>query len=474
MFQAAMPSRLNSGWLMLPQPTNWVIRSSLRALRARSREGWENNPYVKRFVDLISSNVIGHKGILSHPTVKLPNGQMDDAVNTLIYNAFNDWCSGCYCDVGRSMSWAELQRLAIKTLAIDGEIFARIVRDSSFKYGYAIQLIDPEYIDLLQNQKLSNGNYILQGIEFNRFNAPVAYHIYQPALGDAYATYAPAGTGTYLRVPANQMLHIFLPFRIDQRRGIPMTANALEPLKMMNGYMEAALIAARVGASTMGFFHSVGGEQETIADRKNPDGSLSFDADPGTFRQLPNGVDLSTWKPEYPSTAFQPFVKTILRQIASGLGISYTSLSNDIESVNYSSIRQDALQDRELYRVTTDTIINRFIKPLYLGWLETQLMIGTLKLPRKTLLLDEFERYSPVRFAPRAFQGIDPKKDADAWAIEILNGVRSRSDVIRKEIGMEPEDVWAEIQQENAELVARGLNFNPDKQNIVEQIKETI
>ncbi|MGA9855102.1 MAG: phage portal protein [Gammaproteobacteria bacterium] len=474
MFKAAMPSRLGGAWQLLPQPTNWVIRSSLRALRARSREQWENNPYVKRFADLIASNVVGHKGILAHPNVKQADGTMDDRVNKLIHDAYTDWGQGRHCDVGKSLSFPDLQRLAVKTLAIDGEIFIRMYRDRSFKYGFAMQIIDPEFIDLLFEKKLPNGNYILQGIEYNKFNAPVAYHIYQPAPGDSYATYAPAGAGQYIRVPAEEMLHVFVPFRVDQRRGVPMTSNALNPLKMLDGYMEAAVVAARVGASTMGFFHSVGGEQETIADDKNPDGSLAFDAEPGTFRQLPNGVDVTAWKPDYPSTAFQPFVKTVLRQVASGLGISYTSLSNDIESVNYSSIRQDALQDRELYRVITDTLINRLIQPAYENWIQTQLMIGTLKLPRKTLMLDEVERYSPVRFAPRVFHSIDPIKDAQSRALEVINGLRSRSDVIRHEFGQEPDDVWAEIAQENKKMAALGLSFDPNKQNIVEQIKEDL
>lgn len=479
MFQAALPNRLTQGWQLLPQPTNWLVRASARQLRARSREQWENNPYVKRYVDLIASNVIGHKGILTHPTVKLANGQLDDAVNTAIYEAFQDWGTGRYCDAAATCSWQDIQRLAVKTLAVDGEIFCRRYYDKSLKYGFALQLIDPEWLDILYERKMDNGNYILQSIEYNQLNQPVAYHVYQPAPGDAYVTYAPAGAGKYLRVPASQMLHVFIPFRVDQRRGIPMTANALQPLKMLDGYMEAAVVAARVGASTMGILKTVGGEQETLSDRENADGSLTFDAEPGVFRQIPNGTSLETFKPEYPTNAFQPFVKTALRQIASGLGISYTSLSNDIESVNYSSIRQDALQDRELYKVITDTIINRLISPVYESWLNVQLMRGTFKLQfkngaSKTLSMTDPRAYDSVRFAPRPFPSIDPVKDSQSRALEIINGLRSRSDVIRHEFGLEPDDVWAEIAQENKKLTALGLSFDADKTQIVEQIKENL
>lgn len=476
MFVAAMPGRLNSGWLMLPQPINWVVRSSLRSLRARSREQWENNPYVKRFADLIASNVVGHKGIVAHPIVKLPDLSLDDKVNSMIYDSFMDWGCDKHCDAAHTLSWPEMQRLAMQTIAIDGECFVMMYRNSAFKYGFALQLVDPEYVDLLYEKQLPNGNYILQGIEYNAFNAPVAYYVYQPKPGDSYSTYAPTGVGNHIRVPATDMLHLFNPFRVDQRRGIPMTATALEPLKMLNGYMEAAVVAARVGAATMGVLSTVGGEEETLSDHETKDGALSFDAEPGTFRQLPNGVKLETFKPEYPATAFQPFVKTVLRQIASALGISYTSLSNDIESVNYSSIRQDALQDRELYRVITESFISQFVKPVYHAWLETQLMRGTLKVAgnssSKTLLLNEWERYAPVRFAPRPVHSIDPQKDANAHALQINTGIRSRSDVIRHDFAQEPDDVFAEIAQENEKLAKLGLNFLP--QQITEEIKENL
>lgn len=479
MFQAAQPNRLTNGWTMLPQPTNYVVRASYRQLVARSREQAENNAYVKRFIDMLVSNVIGHKGILAHPTVKLPNKQFDDVVNSILYDNFMKWGDDCLCDVAGTMTWAEMQRLAVKTLATDGECFIRIYRNSVFApYGFALQFIDSQYFDVLYEKSLPGGAYIMQGIEFNPFNKPVAYHMYQPQPGDDYATYAPAGNGQYKRIPADEMIHLYIPWRIDQKRGIPMTATALQTLKILDGYLEAGLVAARVGASTMGILTSTGGENLGLADEQARDGSLSFDAEPGVFRQLPNGVTLEPFKPDYPSTAFQPFIKTILRQVASGLGISYTSLSNDIESVNYSSIRQDALQDRELYKVLIDLITSRLIKRVYDGWLQAQLMLGTLNLPtkagNKTLMLNELERYSPCRFAARAFPSIDPEKDAKSQALQIQQGLRSRSDVIRHDFSAEPDEVWGEIAIENAKMAALGLDFNVPNSTGVVQVKETI
>ena len=61
------------------------------------------------------------------------------------------------------------------------------------------------------------------------------------------------------------MLHVFLPERAHQTRGVPMLATAIGALKMLHGYREAELVAARVAASKMGFITSPDGDGYTGA-----------------------------------------------------------------------------------------------------------------------------------------------------------------------------------------------------------------
>jgi capsid protein len=89
-------------------------------------------------------------------------------------------------------------------------------------------------------------------------------------------------------------------------------------------------------------------------------------ADPGTFHNLPAGVDFKGFEPQFPSNDFESFHKSILRGIASGLGVSYTSLSNDLEATSYSSIRQGALEERDFYKNITSFVIEHFIRPVFL------------------------------------------------------------------------------------------------------------
>ena len=48
---------------------------------------------------------------------------------------------------------------------------------------------------------------------------------------------------------------------------------------------------------------------------------------------------------------------------------AYADLSGDLTSVNYSSIRQGALENRENFKTLQKVIIFKFLYPLYKRWL---------------------------------------------------------------------------------------------------------
>lgn len=475
-YNAALPSRLNSGWPMLPVPTDWIIRTALRRLRARSRDQVENNDYAKRFVMLAVSNIEGPKGIIMRPHVHNPNnGQLDTLVNDAIGCWWQNWEERDNCDIAGRMNWSEHQRLFMRTVVVDGESLIRIFRNRTLgPHGFALQHLDPELLDPYYRRQLMNGTYIEQGIEFNLQGRPVAYHLMQMEPG--FETYTYGGTH-YIRVPASDIIHSFLPERVDQKRGLPWMSTSLDTLKMLDGYEQAALVAARVGAAQMGVITTPTGE-DFQGDDVNDDGSVVFDADPGTFRQLPEGQKLEKWDPKYPDGQFDPFTRRVLRRIASGFGVSYNTLANDLSSVNFSSIRQGTLEDREMWKMLQEWQISMLNRRVYNEWLRCQLMLGNLKIyPKKTkpdeavvLQFADEDRYRNVRFQGRRWDWVDPQRDANAALAMLSNGLKSRSAIIR-ERGEDPESVWREMADERKKLSALGLDFLVDQHP---DIKETI
>ena len=90
-----------------------------------------------------------------------------------------------------------------------------------------------------------------------------------------------------------------------------MLTTAIGFLKMFYGYREAELVAARVAASTMGFITSPDGDGYTGDDLEDTQAPV-VSAEPGSFEQLPQGIDIKLFDPTFPITTFSDFHKAVL------------------------------------------------------------------------------------------------------------------------------------------------------------------
>jgi len=179
-----------------------------------------------------------------------------------------------------------------------------------------------------------------------------------------------------------------------------------------------------------------------------------MEVEPGMFQQLPRGMEFTAFDPTYPSNEFHGFHKSVLKGIASGLGISYTSLSNDLESTSYSSIRQGALLERDSYRSTQQFMIDHFVMPVYRRWLSAAMEMGHLQLPLRTF--DKF--YGASSFRGRAWSWVDPVKEMNAAVTGIQNGVLSLQDVATQ-YGKDAEELMAELQRDKAMAQQFGVKY---------------
>lgn len=448
-YQAAKINRLTAGWTTEAKHPDQLIKDDLNILRSRSRELYANNDYMARFISLAKSNIVGPHGIRLQATSRDDTGALDNSDNDAIEAAFKTWGRVGNCDSTGQLSFIDIQRLFISSLFIDGEFLAMEQRGGP--HGYRLALVDPEHLDVLHNRAdLRNGNTIRFSIEYNRDGRPVRYYLRDhAALSDSYSY----NGKRYRAIPAENMIHCFIPERVGQKRGIPAAATAMMRLNMLGGYEEAAVTAARIGAAKMGFFTSPGGDGY-VGDGEDGNGGLITDVEPGVFEQLPEGMGFESFNPDYPHQQFGAFVKTCLRGIASGLGVSYNALSNDLEGVNYSSIRAGVLEDREAWKATQEWMAERFLHRVFLNWLPQALGIGVVVGPTGSPLpLSRLDKFSNHTWRPRRWDWVDPLKDTNANVIAVNNGLKSRQQIIR-ESGGDPEQVWSELESEAERLSA--------------------
>ena len=311
--------------------------------------------------------------------------------------------------------------------------------DSDF--GFTLQFLEADHLDEQKNGvEDTTGNRIKMGVEVDKNDKPVAYHLFKDhPYGGSYLNNI-----KHIRVPADQIIHAYLPQRAEQTRGVSLVATAMANVKMLNGYLEAEIVAARVGASKMGFFTSSDGDGY-VGDGYENEFNPTMNAQAGVFEQLPSGMDFKAFDPTHPTSAFESFTTSVLRSIASGLNISYHSLSNDLTSVNYSSIRQGALEDRSMYMIYQQFVIEHFINPVFQSWLEMAISTGYINLP-----MGKFDKFSnSVNFIPRSFSWIDPLKEMQANVVGLQNGTTTYSDIAAT-YGRDVEELFEQHQKEIA------------------------
>ena len=469
-FASAQNNRLTADLTNQVTSSNHEMRYEVRTLRARSRQLARDNDYFKGFLDDLENQVVGDEGInlqvrakKSDSTLK-GKAALDKLTNETVEVAWRKFCCGENLSVDGKLSMVDVQSLAMRTVAVDGECFIR--KWSMGPHHIQLEFIDTDWLDeeyngLPFNGKFDNGNVVIMSIEYNRFGRAVAYYLTAPRY-DWLARMEPQGETYRERVPAENMVHLYLPKRVKQGRGLPWSHTILTRLQMLAGYEEAELVGQRTAAARMAFIKTPEGD-EMADDLDDETQEITNEVEPGLVQVLPPGYELQSWTPTAPSGNYMAYVKTILRAVASGLGVSYNTLANDLESVSYSSIRAGILKERDQWRKHQRWLCRWFLTPLYKEWLALNVASSNLSIP--------FSKYAKVEeptWHPRGYAWVDPKNDAEADVIAIENGLASRTQIVAGQ-GRDFTDVLEELAEEQNLADELGVKLNANEQQGLEK-----
>lgn len=460
-FKGAAADRLNFNFGTVPFPLDYDLKRDLVALTTRARWLSLNDDYVRRYMKVARNNIIGPRGIelrAQYMSGDTPNQQAIDAVES----AWTEWSVTGVCDTTGKLSWVDCQNLFIDHMARDGE--ALVLIHPRGMYGTQIQFLDPLSLGVHYNDILSDSREVVMGVEIDRrFRRPTAYYIQEQHSNQPNTVFFEGKN--YRRIPANLVLHCYRAEQVFQTRGYSPLASAIQRLKMLNGYEEAALVAARAGAAKMGFYSQTG-DIPYEGDDEDADGALLEDFEAGVMTKLPPGWDIKSFDTGYPNTDHSDYVKSVLRGIASGIGVSYNTLANDLEGVNFSSIRAGVLEDREEWKGAQAWVARSFCQPIFEQWLDRALYLGRIRNKGNAFRPERFDEFKRVTWQGRRWDWVDPYKDMQANESAIRHRIRSISDVIR-ERGQDPEEVFREIAQEQERLKSLGIEVNFNDGNSV-------
>ena len=409
-----------------------ALCGSLDRLRGRSRALERENPYFRRWLAELEANVLGKDGIRMTPDVRLRNGKPDKRTSKIISDWWQDFSLPENFSGTRRHGRVKFSQLALRSIARDGDVLVRCVRGYRKNvYGFAFQGIEADHLKTDHNDERQDGHSIRMGVEVDQFGEHMAYHVQTDHPGATYS----ANYQRAKRIPSECSRSLMgtmgdtaiLPYvqeRFGQDRGTPWASVAIRGLRQLGMYEEALLVAKRISAGKMGFITKQG-DQEFAGDGEDPAGNKTFKAEPGTIVELEEGEGFASWDPKEDAD-YEVFRKGILRGIAAGLLCNYNILGNDLEGVNYSSIRQGILSERELWKMLQGWYVVEVERPMFLAALEMAILSGEIPLP-----MSQFERLSQVNFEGRRWDWVDPLKDLQAAEKSLELKLSSRSKVAR-------------------------------------------
>jgi lambda family phage portal protein len=427
--EAASPRR---PWAAPVGVGNADLSTGLLTVRQRSRHASVNNPWLSNGVADWVSMLVG-AGITAAPTIA-------DAGP-----AWNRWVD--MADADGLSDFYGLQASAARALVVDGEAFLHLRPTFG---GLTVRQLAADQVDFSLTRELRGGGRIVNGIEFTADGRKVAFHVLAYT-GPLHLSVAPP-----IRVPAEDICHVFKPLFAGQVRGIPWASPILLALNEFDQLTDALLMGAKIAAMHAGFLIDQNSTGSIPYDGTQTGSVLEGGLEPGTLKLLPSGFDIKFSSPQQTQSAID-LAKLTLRGVAAGLGVPEAILTGDYSQANYSSLRAALVEyRRRVEQIQFHCLIPQALTPIWRRWLTLEILAGRIDAAG---FENDPESFLGVEWYPPPMPWVDPLKDAEAEVALIAAGLKSRRQSVA-ERGWDVATLDREIEADRAREQSLGLNFS--------------
>lgn len=462
-------------------------------LRVRSWQAYIESEVFRTIVDKFTLWVIsGGLKLQTVPIKQVLKGagiNLDsEAFNEAIETRFFVYAKSTLSDYAGSESLNSMAETAFKNAKIGGDVLVVLRVEKGI---LKVQLIDgchiqsPSYGTEEFPQKLENGNWIANGVEYDAKGMVTAYHVMQ-------ADYS------FTRIPAKNSLGFTIAYmvkgskyRIDNKRGVPVMATVLESLKKLERYKEATLGSAEESAKiAFQIVHNINGSGENpmvtqLAKAMDVDNGSDLPEDKNgkqlantvaattnkSVYNMPQGAELKLLEANKRELYFKDFYSVNIDLMCAAIGIP-PNVAMSVYNDSFSASRA-ALKDWEhVIKVNREDFTQQFYQPIFNLFLHLEILGNKVSAPGYLSAFtsgDEMviNAYRNCRFTGATPGHIDPLKEVNAvraalgeqganiplisveMAVELLNGASS-DDVMEqfskelqynKDLGNEPKVV---------------------------------
>lgn len=434
---------------------DYELRGGLSEVRAKIRKLARDSASIRRYINLIQTNVVGENGFILQSRVRRSDNTMNTPLNRTVEEAWNWWCKMCHVDVNMDMHHVTRQMVA--TWGRDGEVFIEIVYGPQYRDGIAINTIEADLLDeTLTTINKDNGNQIRMGVEIDSLGRHIAYHFLLQHPGDA--TFSPTGYRTrHRRVPAERIIHLYERLRPGQTRGEPPACAAVNRIKMLDGYRESETMSRRVRAALMGFFTKDRPQAQGVAElATNYDDDdaerLEMELEPGVLKELPAGLHFQPFDPGGSTTDFAQFDQQVKKDVSMSLNLSAFTHGMETAGVSYSTGRTVVVEDRDYYKMLQRFFISGAMTRIFQLWLSVHITQDYSKIP--PTMFDKILKSSVFR--GRGWDWVDPAKEVRANR-EALASRQTSLARIAAARGIDRDDLLDEIEEDYLAAAERGI-----------------
>lgn len=456
-YDAAGNGRRLKGW---HPPTSGPNRAleGLQKIRDRSRDS-RRNDWASSAADRRWTTTLIGIGIMPRP----PRGMAQERRKAHV-DLWKSWVK--YADADCTLDFYGLQTLGTGTWITSGECFARLRYrrvDSDFEIPLQIQLLSPEYVphklDADAWPGLPRGNRIRSGVEFDRMGKRVAFWVYKEHPYDGMSTSFNAMD--FVRVPADEMIHIFEPLEPGQIRGVPDSAPVLTYIREMLDFRGTVLERQKIANLLTGFITKP--PLTTMDSGTDPMTGLPIDADidgapmiglePGTMQELMPGESVTWSNPPEAGTTYSDYVRTENLALSAGRNLPNEILTGDLADISDRTLRIIVNDFRRFAEQRQWQIIVPFCQ-------RVRDAVGAQAVVAGVLPMSELKDWMNCEWAPDAWPDIHPTQDIEGRILEKDAGFRSRSSIIAA-AGDDPVEVDEERKEDKDREDKLGLTPEP-------------
>jgi capsid protein len=368
-FPGAETGILQGDWPTTERSMASVIRDDFAKLCARSESAIRTDAVARRAEQILDTFIVG-KGNKPFPCIiDQSTGEPAEELNSKLsddWERFND--QGTRTST-IDMTMYQAQSLDFKTIFKYGNVLTKTVSSKKGSWlPFAFQTLKPTRLDFSKDNYFDSqyvkqpGPIVLHGIEMaNGYPDPVAFYLKNEAT----------------KVSAKEMMLSFYQIEAEQYLGLPWLTPVLVQLYNNQDLFKDKMNQSRIGAKL--------GYKIPKDDADGIDNLLSNTSEGSEYFDLDfQGFYISDGKPEPIamtdpiSETFAKLVEMTIRYVSIGLGLSYGSLSSDLNNSNFSASRQNKLIEDRIFNTLFKVFTKISCQKKYEKFVEWECFSGKL------------------------------------------------------------------------------------------------